>query len=282
MDTMQWLDWLTLTGEGVIAVLLPLELWRLWRRRQLDWTRVREMLASASVALPVLLGGAAYAGLLLWLFNAVHALAPVQWPINGWSALACVLLVDFLYYWDHRLGHEVRLFWALGHSVHHSSPVYDQSTALRVSLLDGPFTVWIYLPAPLFGFHPLLVLGAFGLVLAYQTWLHTETVGKLRWLDPWLNTPSNHRVHHGSQPAYLDRNYGAILMLWDRWFGTYAAETEPVRYGLTEPIRTVHPLRVHFHELQRLWREWRPSGWRRRWRLLWARPGAQVATDRAD
>lgn len=276
MDATRWMELLTLLGEGLIIVLLPFELWWLWRKGRLDWSRVREMLVSASVVLPVLLGAAAYFGLLLWAFTELHARSPFPLPTNGWTALACVLLVDFLYYWDHRLGHEVRVFWALGHSVHHSSPVYDQTTALRISLLDGPFTAWIYLPAPLLGFDPLLVLSAMGLVLAYQTWLHTETIGRLRWLDPWLNTPSNHRVHHGSQPQYLDRNYGAILMVWDRLFGTYAAESEPVRYGLTEPIGKLGPLRVHVHELRRLWHEWRHSGWRRRWRLLWSKPGVPV------
>lgn len=277
MDEARWLELLTLVGEGLLVVLLPLELWCLWRQGRLNGSRAREMLASASMVVPILLGGAAYAAGLLLVFGAAHLWAPVAIPTTGFSALACVLLVDFLYYWDHRLGHEVRLFWALGHSVHHSSPHYDQTTALRISLLDGPFTFWVYLPLPLLGFAPWLVLASFGLILAYQTWLHTETIGRLRWLDPWLNTPSNHRVHHGSQPQYLDRNYGAILMLWDRLFGTYARESEPVRYGLTEPLGSSHPVRIFTHELGKLWRDLRRSpDLRAAWRLLWSRPGAAL------
>ncbi|MEO0599894.1 MAG: sterol desaturase family protein, partial [Myxococcota bacterium] len=96
------------------------------------------------------------------------------------------------------------------------------------------------------GFHPLLVLGSYGLMLAWQQWIHTETVGRLPWLDGWLNTPSNHRVHHGRNPEYLDRNYGGILMVWDRLFGTYAPETVPVDYGLVQRLESHHPLAVHF------------------------------------
>jgi len=113
-----------------------------------------------------------------------------------------------------------------------------------------------------------------GFILGYQQWLHTEAIGRLPWLDGWLNTPSNHRVHHGSQAQYLDKNYGAVLMIWDRVFGSYQPEVEAVRYGLTEAISSSHPVRVHLHEALRLLRDLNQAGdWRTRWLLLWKPPG---------
>lgn len=145
-----------------------------------------------------------------------------------------------------------RLYWSVSHSVHHSSPRYDATTSLRVSFVDGYTSPWFQVPAVLVGFHPLLVFGCFGVIIAYQTWIHTETVGRLGWLDRVLNTPSNHRVHHSSLPEHLDKNYGGILIVWDRLFGTYAAETEPVTYGLTTPVASTHPVDVHLYEARRL------------------------------
>lgn len=271
-----WAERLSLIGNigaAVIIVLLPLELWRRQRAGRLTKEAAKEMLASASPLLPLLLLG----GLLLagfgWIYGAVASLAPFTIPTNGWTALAAVVLVDFLYYWDHRCGHRLRTYWAIGHSVHHSSPQYDQTVGLRVSVLEGLFSPWFYLPAVLVGFDPLLVVAAFGVILGYQQWLHTELVGRLPWLDGWLGTPSNHRVHHGAQPQYIDRNYGAILIVWDRLFGTYAAEDEPVRYGLTTPIGSTHPWRVHTFEAARLWRELTAArGWRERLRTLVVMP----------
>jgi sterol desaturase/sphingolipid hydroxylase (fatty acid hydroxylase superfamily) len=157
--------------------------------------------------------------------------------------------------------------------VHHSSPQYDQTVGLRITFLDGFVTIWFYVPLVLLGFSPALIAASFGLILGYQQWIHTETIGRLPWLDGWLNTPSNHRVHHGIQPHYLDRNYGAILMVWDRMFGTYQREDVPVRYGLTHPIGSSNPIAVHFCELGRLWRELkRTPGLAARLRLLVSPP----------
>lgn len=276
MDTYAWLELGMLVGEAALLVLLPIEFWRLHRSKRLTWSRVAEMAGSTSAGVPTfLLSGALY-GLIFAGFVVLHSVWPIQIEVSALSAVLCVLLVDFLYYWDHRIGHEVRLFWALGHSVHHSSNQYDPSTALRVSVLDGPFTAWIYLPAVLVGFPPLLILASIGLVVAYQTWLHTEAIGKLPWLDPWLNTPSNHRVHHASQAHYLDKNYGAVLIIWDRLFGTYEPEKAAPIYGLTEPLNSSNPIAIHFFELVKLARALVARSWRARWKLLWSKPGTLV------
>lgn len=244
---------------ALFVVMFPIELVRLYRRRQLTSARVKEMLASASPSLVALLLEGTALAFNLAVFGMIADLSPWQIPITWWSVLIGLVAVDFLYYWDHRAGHRVRLYWAISHSVHHSSPHFDQTTGLRVSFVDGFLAPLFYWPLALFGFSPLMIVALFVVAVAYQQWLHTETIGKLRWLDPWLNTPSNHRVHHGSQAGYLDKNYGGVLMIWDRLFGTYAPETVPVRYGLTQPIESWSPWTVHTAEVARLLRDLRET-----------------------
>jgi sterol desaturase/sphingolipid hydroxylase (fatty acid hydroxylase superfamily) len=129
-------------------------------------------------------------------------------------------------------------------------------------------------PLVVVGFDPLLVVAAFGFNLGYQQWLHTETIGSLGWFDGVFNSPANHRVHHGSQPLYLDRNYGGVLIVWDRLFGTWQRETEPAVYGLTRPLGSANPIDVHLAEAMLLWRDVRATtGWRRRMALLLRPPG---------
>jgi sterol desaturase/sphingolipid hydroxylase (fatty acid hydroxylase superfamily) len=279
---LQGIEWVAIALSCAIALLLPVELWHLRRRGKLDRMRILEMLASASPLLPTLLVSGVVAAFILALYGGAAALAPFEIPITWWSSLLCVLAVDFMYYWDHHVAHENRTYWALAHSVHHSSPAYDQTTGLRISFVDGFISPWFYVPIVLIGFDPMHVLACFGFILGYQQWLHTETIGRLPRLDPWLNTPSNHRVHHGVQAQYQDRNYGAVLILWDRLFGTYEPEGETVRYGITHPIGSVNPIAVHGVEALRLWRDLRATPrWRDRLRRLWHRPDWQPGLDRA-
>jgi len=260
--------------EAVIFVLLPLELAFLLWRRDLNWVRIKEMLASASPIIPQILGAGFILGLHYQLFLWLEGLTPFFVETNIWTAALCLLFVDFLYYWEHRAGHHIRGLWALYHSVHHSSPLFDQTTALRVSLIDTAITPLFYLPAIAFGFDPLLVLLCFGFVIAYQTWIHTEMVGRLGWFDRIFNSPANHRVHHAVQRQYLDRNYGGVLILWDCLFGTYRAEEAQPVYGLTTPINSANPWNVHFHEIRTLFEDaWERGGFISLWRHFWHRPG---------
>ena len=268
------LEMLATALSALFVVFLPLETWRRHRAGRLDRRSVREMLASASPLLPTLLAGPLVLAFIAALYGLAHALTPLRLPVDWGTAALALLLVDFLYYWDHRAAHRVRAYWAIGHSVHHSSWQYDQTTAFRISFVDGFISPWFYLPAVLIGFHPMLVVACLGLVLAYQQWLHTESVGRLGWLDAIFNTPSNHRAHHAVQPQYIDRNYGAVLIVWDRLFGTYVREDEAPVYGLTEQIGSAHPWRVHAAEALKLWRDLRRTPrWRDRWRMLWHPPG---------
>lgn len=273
-DLLQKLDEIGLVLSALFIVFLPLEVWRRRRQGRLDRRSVKEMLASASPLLPTLLTGPLVLAFITGLYSAAHILTPLRIPTNWGTAALALVLVDFCYYWDHRAAHRVRAYWAISHSVHHSSWQFDQTTAFRISFVDGFLSPWFYLPVVLIGFDPLLVGACFGLILAYQQWLHTESVGRLGWLDAVFNTPSNHRAHHAIQPQYIDRNYGAILMVWDHLFGTYVREREAPVYGLTEQIDSAHPWRVHAAEALKLWRDLKQArDWRKRLALLWKPPG---------
>ena len=156
--------------------------------------------------------------------------------------MLALIAADFAYYWEHRLAHQIRLLW-VSHAVHHSAREMNTAVAFRFGLFESPWAALVHLPLVLIGFHPLAVFAGQVAVLVYQTWIHTELVGKLGPLEGILNTPANHRVHHGCDPKYLDKNYGGILMLWDRLFGTYQAEEERPRYGLARDFDSVNPLR---------------------------------------
>jgi sterol desaturase/sphingolipid hydroxylase (fatty acid hydroxylase superfamily) len=209
----------------------------------------------------------------------VFALATVLWSWRLWDlgtgATAWIVAIvgwDFLYYCQHRAEHEIRLLWAC-HVNHHSSERYNLTTALR-----QPWTPWthvvFYPPLALLGVRPWMILVAEGIDLIYQYWVHTEAVGTLpRWFEWLFNTPSHHRVHHGSNPQYLDKNYGGILIVWDRLFGTFEAEDERVVYGLTKNIDTYHPFRIAFGEYADLGQDLAHTGIRNRLGVLLRAPG---------
>jgi sterol desaturase/sphingolipid hydroxylase (fatty acid hydroxylase superfamily) len=229
-------------------LLLPLEFWRLHRAKALGKRTWLEVLANLSPIIPVIVTTGMVTAFVIWLFSGVALFAIAKLPITIWTILGAIILVDFMYYWDHRLGHRVRALWAFSHSVHHSSPLFNQTTGLRISFIDGFISPWYYTPIIFLGFDPFLVASAFGVVLAYQQWIHTETIGKLGWFDVVFNSPSNHRVHHAIQEQYLDKNYGGILMIWDHMFGTYEPEGETVSYGRVHQIDSVNPVQVHLAE----------------------------------
>jgi sterol desaturase/sphingolipid hydroxylase (fatty acid hydroxylase superfamily) len=274
MSQLQFLDWVSIALGLALVVFLPLELWQRHKAGKLSWASMREMGASVSPLIPTILLGGIVTTFILWLFTNAGNLAPWKIPTTPITILACILLVDFSYYWDHRCGHRVNLYWSVSHSVHHSSGQYDQTTALRISAIDGFISPWFYTPVILIGFEPLLVGSCLGFILAYQQWIHTETIGKLGWFDRYFNSPSNHRVHHGSQPQYIDKNYGAILIIWDRIFGTYEPEGEDVVYGLITPLTSANPITVHISEGVKMVKELASAtSWRKRVSILWRPPG---------
>ncbi|MFZ6005005.1 MAG: sterol desaturase family protein [Actinomycetota bacterium] len=193
---------------------------------------------------------------------------------NGLGAwIAAVIGWDFIYYWNHRLMHEVRGMWAI-HVVHHSSERYNLSTALRQPVADV-LGVWVpYGWLARLGIRPTLISQARGINLLYQYWIHTDTIRTLGKGEEVLNTPSHHRVHHGSNQRYLDRNHGSILIVWDRLFGTFQREDEPVVYGLTKNINTYNPARIATHEYRDILRDVSHStSWRDRLSFVLRGPG---------
>lgn len=181
-------------------------------------------------------------------------LTPLSIPMTGWTWALALLAADFTYYWMHRLEHQHRILWA-SHSVHHSSEDYNLTVGFRLSIVEGFFEWAFLIPMILIGFNPFQAIVALVLVAQYQHWVHTERVHKLGWLDEIFNTPSVHRVHHGSNRKYLDKNYGGILMIWDKLFGTFAREDEKVVYGLTRNIHTNNPIKITFTEFGLIWRD---------------------------
>jgi len=167
-------------------------------------------------------------------------------PGSAMAWVGCFLGVDFLYYWFHRTGHEVNAFWA-AHVVHHQSEEYNLAVALRQGAFQPAFSWFFYLPLALLGFPPLMFLSVSSIDTLYQFWIHTRAIGRLGPLEWVMNTPSNHRVHHGRNPKYVDRNHGGILIVWDRLFGTYQREEEEPAYGITTPLRSFNPLWAHVH-----------------------------------
>lgn len=183
-----------------------------------------------------------------------HA-ALVRWDEGSpWPWVIGMLGVDFLYYWWHRVSHVVNVMWAV-HGVHHQSEDYNLAVALRQPVLE-PLTWFLFTwVLALFGVPPLVLVASFGANLFYQFWIHTELVDRLpRPLEWVLNTPSHHRVHHGVDPEYLDRNYGGVLIVWDRLFGTFQAEHQRPTYGTTVPLRSYDPLWGNAQHLHRTWR----------------------------
>lgn len=236
-----------------IAAIL-LEIW-IVRTKARDSYDPQDTFTSLALGLGSTIAGALAGGFFLAIAFAVYQFRIFDGGDNWWAVWwawpLCFVLDDLAYYWKHRLGHRMRWMWA-AHIIHHSSQHYNLSTALRQTW-TGALTPGFIISLPMFllGFHPLMVAFAGGLNLVYQFWIHTETIDKMpRWFEWALNTPSHHRVHHATNPRYLDSNYAGVFMFWDRMFGTFTAETdaEEIRYGIVRQLGSFNVLWAAFHE----------------------------------
>lgn len=203
-------------------------------------------MGAGNLVVGLLFGGIAYAA-----YDAVYQFRLFEIGYTWWAFVLCFFAEDLAYYWFHRIAHERRWFWA-SHVPHHSSQSYNLSTALRqpwTGILTGTF-IW-HLPLPLLGFPPAMILFFQGTSLVYQYWIHTEAIARTpRWFEALFNTPSHHRVHHATNPRYLDANYAGVLIVWDRLFGSFIGEIDEdrPRYGIVKQLSSHNPLVIAFHE----------------------------------
>jgi sterol desaturase/sphingolipid hydroxylase (fatty acid hydroxylase superfamily) len=219
-----------------------------------------------------LIVGSSLAAIALWCYQSRLVSVPWTW----WAWILCFVLDDLAYYAFHRAAHRIRWFWA-SHVNHHSSQHYNLSTALRQTWTGFfAFSFIFRLPLALIGFHPAMILFVGGVNLIYQFWIHTEVIGRMPgWFEAVMNTPSHHRVHHATNPRYLDRNYAGVFIIWDRMFGTFEQEVddEAIRYGIVRQLGTFNLLWSVFHEwigiAQDVWR----APWRHKLSYLWREPG---------
>lgn len=178
---------------------------------------------------------------------------------NSWIGLVVLFFgIDLAYYWAHRMSHAINIFW-VGHVVHHQSEEYNLSVALRQGAFQKIFTAFFYLPLALVGFNTywFIFLGAFNTL--YQFWIHTEAIHKLGFLERFMNTPSHHRVHHGRNPKYIDRNHAGVFIIWDKMFGTFQKEEEHPVYGITTPTQCWDPVTAHWRPISNLWADREPK-----------------------
>lgn len=256
------------------AIMAEVAWYLLIRKRAYPW---KEMLTSTAIFLmrvparlfvvPLVVGPVSY---FVWSHRFLTVPLKTTWRIG-----LLFLGTELTYYWSHRAGHEIRWMWA-SHVVHHTPQQIHFASAYRLGPTEVLSGGWVFhLPLFAVGFHPLAVGGMMALNLFYQFWLHTDMVGRLGPLEWVLNTPSHHRVHHASNPEYLDRNYGGVLIIWDRLFGTFAAEQvqTPIRYGLVHPVGSYNPIRIALHEWGAMVADVRRArSWRERLRQLFGRP----------
>lgn len=242
----------TVIAIPLFALLIALEAW-LSKRSRPDYYEAKDAWINVLIGFGSVAFGALFGLFIGVIYTLAYELAPFKFPAEAWWTWVILFFVDDLaYYIFHRISHESRLFWNF-HVVHHSSEYYNLSVAVRQSWFSGTLHWLFYAPVMLLGFAPWMFALMHGFNLIYQFWIHTRFVKKLGWLEYVLNTPSHHRVHHGVNNAYLDKNYAGVLIIWDRLFGSFVPETEEPRYGIIKPIHSYNPLWINTHGWYEMW-----------------------------
>jgi sterol desaturase/sphingolipid hydroxylase (fatty acid hydroxylase superfamily) len=208
----------------------------------------KEALGSFFVGVGNVLIGVVIKTFLFYVFVAIYNQVPWRMEFQWWTFIPCYIIFDFCSYWAHRVSHHLRIFWAT-HVVHHTGEHYNLTISFRLSWIQY-FKIIFFLPVIFIGFHPIVIFVTNQIAVLFQFWVHTEYIGRLHPVIEYIfATPSNHRVHHGSQEKYINKNFGATFVIWDRMFGTYQKEEEQVVYGITSNIEEkINPLLINFHE----------------------------------
>lgn len=246
-----------------------------WQHQQLY--RFGDAISNISCGIVSQVGGvflkALTLGLYILLYNIIRNTGLPAVPDTWWSYILLFISVDCLYYWFHRYSHEISAFWG-AHVVHHQSEDYNLSVALRQSTFQGLISGLFYLPLAVIGFNPITFVIINTFQTLYQFWIHTETINKMpAWFEYVFNTPSHHRVHHGRNPQYIDKNHGGTLIIFDRMFGTFEPEREPVVYGVTKQLASYNPIWANFDFFKDLGKEMRPMRFWDKIVALWQKPG---------
>jgi sterol desaturase/sphingolipid hydroxylase (fatty acid hydroxylase superfamily) len=245
-------------------------------KTQRELYEVKDAATSISLGLGNLFIGIGTKAIILVVFSFLYVYRIFTIPWNTWWAwVLCFFADDFSYYWFHRISHNVRFLWA-SHAVHHTSEKYNLAAALRQTWtgnITGAFIFWTWMP--LAGFHPGMIMTMQSLSLLYQFWIHTEGIDKMpKWYEYIFNTPSHHRVHHGSDLLYLDKNHAGTLIVWDRIFDSFQEEKFRPKYGLTKNVKTFNPVLVAFHEWINIFKDLRKAKTvKQYWHYLFDAPG---------
>jgi sterol desaturase/sphingolipid hydroxylase (fatty acid hydroxylase superfamily) len=261
-------------GATVLALLTLIEL--LISLLNKEGARLKDMLANICLGLLVILTGFFMKAVALVVYSVIYSVAVIK-PENSFLLwIIAFFLCDFVLYIYHFLSHRTRLLWA-AHVAHHSSLHYNISLGFRINFVHLFYRFLFWAPLCFIGITPEMILLIESLTAIWNFLIHTEKIKKLGCLDLIFNTPSNHRVHHASNPEYIDRNLGGVLIIYDRLFGTYAKETTPPVYGITHNIHTHDPGKVLLHEYKNIFNEIsKIKGLRNKIRLLFSKPGATI------
>ena len=271
---------LILVSTPLYLVVIGIEVFLSNLRKQESYTlkdtlqNIYMMIVNGSIDL---LFRAIYIGLILTFFFQYRIAEPIANPWVYWIIL--LLFEDFMYYWLHRVDHHCRLFWAT-HVTHHSSSKFNLTVGFRSSVMEPLYRFIYFIPIAFCGFQPIDIAFIYSLTQTWGILVHTEKINKLGWLEYILVTPSHHRVHHGSNPKYLDKNIGMFLIIWDRLFGSFQPELppeeyQPIKYGLTKPLEKETPVTLIFHEWNTIRKDVTQKGlnWKQRWMYLFGPPG---------
>lgn len=267
---------LMLIGTPIYLILIVSELlFTLWTNRKsyaLGDTGTNIVFAAIDGGLDILLRG-----FVLWIMSFFYSHPLFHFAPGGWVYwLGCFFAQDFAYYVMHCADHKIRFFWAV-HVTHHSSLHFNLTTGFRSPVLQPFYRAFFFAPVAWLGFQPVDVLVMYAATQFYGSFVHTEHVRSLGFLEWFMVTPSHHRVHHASNPKYLDKNMGMCLIIWDKIFGTFQKEdpADPPRYGLTKQVENRSPLNLIFHEWKEIWHDVRVNArnWRERFGYIFGGPG---------
>lgn len=248
--------------------------WYVSRKQHRTIYHKEETIGSVMVGIGNVAIAFALKSLIFLLVIGVYNLVPWRMYFSWWMFLPCYIVFDFCSYWAHRISHRQRFWWAT-HVVHHTGEHYNLSVSFRLSWIQHLKLIF-FLPVALLGFHPIIFFVVNQIAVLFQFWVHTEYIGRMHPVIEYVfATPSNHRVHHGSQEKYINKNYAATFILWDRMFNTYQEEDEKAHYGVTQNITNKsNPIHINFHELVDIWKDLRTAdSWRLRFFYLFGDPG---------